>query len=301
MTASHPGRPTVIAAMPTPFASDGRLDLEAAADLLASVAASGLDGVFVGGTTGEFVALRPDERRALVEVALERCAGLEVYPHVGAASAWEASHLAEHAVRVGATRLAAVTPYYFPAEPPEIERYYGEVVAASGPAQVYGYSIPTLATNRIDADLLGRLLAIPSFRGVKASVPDIETVRELITASSGRGLVYVGDDRLAAEGLRAGATGLVSGPASALPEPYLALARALAEGDEPGVLRARDLIELVARELGGGNIALIKLALEILGRPGGPTRIPSRRPALEDRRRLERLLDRIRHELRVSR
>lgn len=295
----RPERPAVIAALPTPFASDGGLDLEAWRDLCDAIAASGVDGVFVGGTTGEFVALAPDERRALVEVALERCAGIEVYPHVGAASAWEAARLAEHAARSGATRMAAVTPYYFRASSPELNLYYREV-AAAGSIDLFGYSIPALAGNAIDAALLGRLLAIPNFRGVKVSLQDADAVRELICAAAGRGHVYVGNDRLAAEGLRTGATGLVSGPAAAVPEPYLALAGALADGDQPRAERARRLIDLVASETGGGDVALIKLALEVRGLPGGRTRVPFPAPSIEDARRLEKVLECVSVELGAS-
>lgn len=289
----------MIAALPTPFASDGELDLEAWRDLCDAVAASGVDGVFVGGTTGEFVALAPDERRALVEVALEHCAGIEVYPHVGAASAWEAARLAEHAARSGATRMAAVTPYYFRASAPELELYY-RAVAAAGSIDLFGYSIPALAGNGIDAALLGRLLAIPNFRGVKASLEDADAVRELIRAAAGRGHVYVGNDRLAVEGFRTGARGLVSGPAAAVPEPYLALAGALGDGDRPRAERACRLIDLVASETGGGDVALIKLALEVRGLPGGRTRVPFPAPSVEDARRLEKLLGRVSAELGAS-
>lgn len=287
----------VIAALPTPFASDGRLDLEAAGKLFSSVAASGVDGVFIGGTTGEFVALRPEERMALVEVAMECCPEVDVYPHIGASSAWEASRLAQHAAQAGATRAAAVTPYYFPVVDAEIEHYYREVTAAARPMDLFGYSIPAFAGNGIEASLLERLLAIPNFRGVKTSIQDLSVLRDLVRVANGLGLVYVGNDRLIAEGIGIGAAGMVSGPASAVPEPYLALANALARGDDQRAECARDLIDLVASETGGGNIALIKLALEIRGLPGGRTRVPFPAPVVSDARRLEKLIEHVNTQL----
>ncbi len=293
MSETRPERMRVIAAVPTPFASDGRLDLEAAGDLFGSIAASGVDGVFIGGTTGEFVALTSDERMTLVEVALECCPGIDVYPHVGAASAWEASRLAQHAVQAGATRAAAVTPYYFPVRDAEIEHYYREVTAAARPMDLFGYSIPAFAGNGIEASLLERLLAIPNFRGIKTSIQDLDVLRDLVRVANGCGLVYVGNDRLISEGLRAGAVGMVSGPASAVPEPYLALADALARGDDQRAECARDLIDLVVNETGGGNIALIKVALEVRGLPGGPTRVPFPTTTALEASRLENLIEHV--------
>lgn len=283
-------RPSVLAAVPTPFAADGTLNVESAADLYASVAASGVDGMFVVGTNGEFPALSLDERRLLVELALEKGSGIAVFPHVGAASSWEAVQLAEHAVESGATRVAAVTPYYYAASNPELEGYYRSVAAAAGGREVYGYSIPSRAGNQIDGELLRRLLAIPSFAGVKVSIPRAETVRELIEVAGERACIYSGSDAVARDALFAGARGIVSGPASAVPGPYVALADAIEAKDHERAQQAQELIDLIARTI-GGNIALVKLALEIQGLPGGHTRAPLPRPSREDRLQIERAIE----------
>ena len=66
-----------LAAVATPFAADGSLDLEAFGAHVEWLREAGLDGVFVAGTTGEGVLLEQDEVAALVERAVRgraRCA-----------------------------------------------------------------------------------------------------------------------------------------------------------------------------------------------------------------------------------
>jgi dihydrodipicolinate synthase/N-acetylneuraminate lyase/predicted neuraminidase len=292
LTKSDRTRPTVVAAVPTPFTIRGEVDLEAATELFSAVAASGVDGMFVAGSTGEFPALSMEERKTLTELALDSSGTILVFPHVGAASSWEASRLAAHAVEAGAEQMAAVTPYYWASADPELEAYFAAVAAAADGKKVYGYSIPAVAQNRISGDLLRRLKNLPNFAGVKVSIPSVDAIRELVKASDEHTSIYVGDDATAFEGLRAGAHGLVTGPGSAIPGPYIALAEAMAIQDTEKAERAKALIDMVVEHI-RGNIRLIKLALDLQGLPGGATRAALPEPSTEDRRRLERLIEHV--------
>src|ERR1035438_204646 len=102
----------VIAAVPTPFDPDGALDLASARRLFASVAGFDVEALMVAGTTGEFPALTIEERQQLFGVALDVAGPDRVMAHVGASSAYEAVALTNAACTAGATRLAAITPYY---------------------------------------------------------------------------------------------------------------------------------------------------------------------------------------------
>lgn len=290
------GRPVVLPATTTPFSADGALDLEAAAELFRALAGSGVDGMFVAGTTGEFPALSTEEREALIEAALHSAPDVDVFPHVGAVCEREAVRLTRFAVEHGATRMAAVTPYFYAAANDEIERYYRAVAEAAEGREVYGYSIPSVAKNRIDADLVRRLEDVPNFTGAKVSIAGAEAVRELVDASRGRLRVLCGDDRSALAARAAGSVGMVTGAGTALPQPYVELADAIAADDEARVGRAQELIDAFV-EATRGEIPLIKLALKIQGLPGGATRVSLPRPSGEDRRRLEAAIDAILGEL----
>ena len=57
----------LIAATHTPFDADGRLDTSRVPAQADHLAATGVAGVFIGGSTGEGLSLSVDERRALAE------------------------------------------------------------------------------------------------------------------------------------------------------------------------------------------------------------------------------------------
>ena len=83
----------VLAAVPTPFAADGSLDLAGARRLFGFVAGV-VDGMFVAGTTGEFPALDDGERLSLIETGLSVAGPDRVIAHIGAPDAYRAARLA---------------------------------------------------------------------------------------------------------------------------------------------------------------------------------------------------------------
>ena len=80
-------RPSVVAAMPTPFDDEEELDLPAVAVLAKHLVGAGCNALFVGGTTGEFPALTNEERVQLIESSAEAVGPERIMAHVGSASA----------------------------------------------------------------------------------------------------------------------------------------------------------------------------------------------------------------------
>ena len=111
----------VFSAVPTLFSSDGEVDTGANRALYKHLAGL-LDGLFVAGTTGEFPALDEAERLSLIELALAEAGPDRVIAHVGTPDARHSARLARAAAALGATRLAAITPFYLPARPDEVLR-----------------------------------------------------------------------------------------------------------------------------------------------------------------------------------
>ncbi|MFD0475379.1 dihydrodipicolinate synthase family protein [Nonomuraea thailandensis] len=124
-------RAEVLAAVPAFFDEAGELDLATTKAYFADLAPR-VDGVFVCGTTGEFPALERAERRAVVEAALAVFGPERVVVHVGAAATRESVALTRDAVAAGTRRLAALTPYYLPADTGAVLRHFDEVTRAAG-------------------------------------------------------------------------------------------------------------------------------------------------------------------------
>ena len=207
-----------VAAVVTPLRDGGtRLDEGAIGRLAAFVAGGGCDGVLVAGTTGEGLLLATDERRALAEAWLDAVPdGIQVAVHAGAQTTAEAVALAEHAAQSGAAAVAVIGPPYFAFDAAELEAHFAAVIAACAPTPAYiyefrdrtGYVVPPAVVERLRD-------AHPSLSGMKVSDRSFEEVEPYL----GLGLdVFVGSEPLIPRAMAAGATGAVSGLATALPE-----------------------------------------------------------------------------------
>ena len=276
--------PRLVPAVPVPFRSDGALDAAGLHPLFASLDAAGVDGVFVSGTTGEFVALDDDERDTVLDAALRVFGPDRVYAHVGAASARQAERLTTRALDRGARHLAAITPYYLPAGPEGLRDYYrrldAAIEAAGGDARMFVYHYPARTTTTVTPEQLAELAAVPSVAGAKISGLGTDEVVPYLRAAPAGFAVYSGNDLEFGDVVRAGAAGGVCGVASAFPEPFVALRDALAGGDDAAAAAAQAGVERAVGAV-GGNAAYIKAALELRGLPAGPTRVALDPPSPE--------------------
>lgn len=262
---------TLVPAVPVPFTADGALDEAGLRPLYRFLDDEGVDGVFVAGTTGEFIALDDDERATVITAALEVFGPDRVYAHVGAASARHARRLTARAVALGARHLAAITPYYLPAGPRALVDYYRGVADAADGARVFVYLYEPRTTTTVSPDQLAELTAIPGVAGAKISGQPTARVAEYLHAAPAGFEIFSGNDVEFGDVVRAGATGAVSGMSSAFPRPFVALRDALRRGEAQAAAAAQDGVKQVAAAL--GNVALIKAALALRGLPAGPPRV----------------------------
>lgn len=251
----------VFAAVPTPFTADGELDA-AAARRLFSFAASDVDGLFVAGTTGEFAALDDGERLALIEIGLEIAGPERVIAHVGAPDAHRAARLATAAAALGATRIAAITPYYLAPLPAEVVAYYDRIRQAAPSTGLYSYIFPERTGLAVPPDQFASLAHTVGLAGAKFSGAASRNVAACAAACP-EVKIYSGDDSdLAATRSRGGA-GIISARASAFPEVFGALSVALAEGDAEAAARHQATVTTIGSVC--TTIGQIKEALRLRG------------------------------------
>lgn len=223
----------VVPAMATPLHADATIRIQALERLIAFLIDAGVNGLFVGGTTGEGILLDRNQRKLLHESSVKIVSGeVPVLLHVGANTTSESIDLARHAAALGADAAVAVTPYYYPMHDEGLLAYYSEVAAEVQPLPFLAYDIPQMAVNGIGPKLVRKMAgAIENFAGLKTSRPDAQGVRALVDAASGRLLVLAGNERIALGSLALGAEGLISGLCTAIPEPFVAMTKAFADGD----------------------------------------------------------------------
>lgn len=265
--------PEIITAVPTAFTRRGELNVEGTRQIFRKSATSGVDGAFVLGTTGEFPSMTFDERGRVVRVALEELAGKRCIIHVGAASRYEVLRLIDQARDLGATEIAAITPYYLPATDDALRRHYAAISRASDGLRVYVYAFRARTGNYVTPEMMAELAALPNIAGAKVSGEPLGQISAYRAAVPDDFVLYTGSDRDVLQAVNSGAQGIVSGVGSALPEPFLNAASLVAAGaDGPGLQEGQAAV-LDAVAAIGGNMASIKAALSFEGIDAGYPRM----------------------------
>lgn len=266
-------------AMATPVEADGyTVNTAVIPQLVDFLLDAGVAGLFIGGTTGEGVLLTETERMRLHEATVDAVAGrVPSILHIGTNRLDTAVALAAHAAEVGADAIAAVTPFFYGVSTEGLLAYYTAIAAAAPEMPLLLYDIPQFAVNGITPEALPTLIeAVPTLAGIKTSRPDAQVIRRLLDVRPDGFIVLAGNEAIALGALALGADGLISGLSTAVPEPFVALMRAFAEGDLAAARVQQRLInQLLPHLAAGARIGSIKSILTARGIPMG-TAVPPR-------------------------
>jgi dihydrodipicolinate synthase/N-acetylneuraminate lyase len=232
----------VIAAVLTPRQPNtNKIELGALFEVVDGLSGSGVSGVALFGTTGEFLHFDIEDRLRAIRLATKRCR-VPVIVGVGHSTLDGALLLAREADRAGAAAALLMPPYFLRYSQQDIRAFYLEFVRESNSLPVIIYNIGAFNSNEVGQDLAAELLAEGSIAGIKDSTSDLETLLRLNALRPQHSFrLLVGNDTHFVAARRAGADGVVSGVASAVPELMVALDAALLAGAEQkvGVLESR--------------------------------------------------------------
>lgn len=283
-------RRDILTAIPTAFGADGSLDADGTRAIMQYVAKSGNEGAFVLGTTGEFPSINEDEFRTVVEIALaELSVVTSVVVHVGAPSAHQAVRLVEIAQGLGATRFAALTPYYMRSSDDAMFVYFEQVSAAVGSGDLFVYAYPARSGNPVSVDLMVRLAGIDNIVGAKVSELSLDEIRAYRAAVPADFIIYTGADRDLVAAGEAGAQGVVSGVSSVTPKPFRALIDAANSGDEGAIATAQADVDDVVATI-GGDMPRMKAAYRAMGITDATCRMALDEPTPEALKQIDRIV-----------
>ncbi len=263
----------ILPALLTVFDEQG-VDTKATGALTDKLLAAGVDGLYVGGSSGEMVLQSVEERKALLECVVEAAAGRgSVIAHVGALSTADTVELAKHAKTVGADAVSSVTPLYFKYSFREVKAYYARVAEAAE-LPVIIYNIPALTGMTLTAAQLGEILSIPGVGGMKFTASDFYQLERLRTAYPDH-VFYNGSDEMLLSGLAAGADGGIGTTYNFQPARMVEIRKAYLAGDMKLALElqstANRVIEVLLRN---GVLPGSKVILNMMGFPAGLCREP---------------------------
>lgn len=221
----------VMPALLTPFNDQQQLDTQSLRQLVRFNIAQGMDGLYVGGSTGEAFVQSIAERQEVLEIVAEEAKGkLTLIAHVGTVSTHESQQLARAASRFGYDAVSAVTPFYYPFSFEEhCDHYRGIVDSAEGLPMVV-YNIPALSGVKLSLDQINTLVTLPGVGALKQTSGDLFQM-EQIRRSHPDLVLYNGYDEIFAFGLLAGADGGIGSTYNIMGWRYQGIVKALKEGD----------------------------------------------------------------------
>jgi 4-hydroxy-tetrahydrodipicolinate synthase len=263
----------LITAMITPFAKDGSIDWDGVATLATHLADHGHDAIAVNGTTGEAPTTKSSEKLEIIKV-VKSTVGSRVKVLSGAGDN-ETSYTVEQAKRsadAGADGLLIVTPYYN--KPPQagIEAHF-KAVASSTDLPIMMYDIPGRTGVEIESDTIVRLFDIPNIVALKDAKGNLAATSDVIARC---GIpVYSGDDILNLPFLSIGAVGFVSVCGHTVGSQLKEMLDSWFAGDTARALEIHQkLIPVFKGTFKTQGAILTKAAMNLMGLPGGTTRLP---------------------------
>lgn len=221
----------VMPALLTPFNQQQQIDVDSLRRLVRFNVEQGVDGLYVGGSTGEAFLQSAKEREQVLEIVAEEAKGkVTLIAHVGAISTQESQTLAGAAHRYGFDAVSAVTPFYYPFSFNEHCDHYRAVIDASGGLPMVVYNIPALSGVKLTLEQIGTLIGLPGVGALKQTSGDLYEMEKIRRAHPDL-VLYNGYDEIFASGLMAGADGGIGSTYNVMGWRYLAIRRAVQEGD----------------------------------------------------------------------
>lgn len=213
------------------YADDGSVSVERTRALAQHLLRKGVQGLYVGGSSGECIYQSVQERKLILETVMEEVGGkMVIIAHVACNNTADSQELARHAESLKVDAIAAIPPIYFKLPPHGIADYWNDISAAAPNTDFIIYNIPQLAGVSLTMDLLAEMLKNPRVIGVKNSSMPTQDIEMWEEVGGEDFIVFNGPDEQFISGLAMGAFGGIGGTYGVMPELYLKIYDLFNEG-----------------------------------------------------------------------
>ena len=173
-----------------------------------NIEVSGVDGLYVNGSSGENFLLSTEQKKRIFEVVYEEVAGrIKLIAQVGSLDLNEAVELAKYATDLGYDSLSAVTPFYYQLSFEEIKEYYETIINATDNTMIL-YYIPFLTGVKISLDQFAELLDNEKVIGVKYTAADFYQLERFRKRFPNK-LIWSGFDEMLVQAVVTGVDGAI--------------------------------------------------------------------------------------------
>ncbi|SFN95775.1 4-hydroxy-tetrahydrodipicolinate synthase [Candidatus Pantoea varia] len=234
------------------------------------------NGIFCGGTNGEFFVLNEQEKIAVTTTCVDEVNGrAPVVAHIGEISTRETIRLGKQIAHLGVDAVSAITPWFVPLKQQELIDHYQRVADALS-VPLFLYNIPARTGNVLQPETVRTLAAHPNIIGIKDSAGSYDSLSGFLQATADcEGFeVLNGPDSLIHQGFVDGCSASISGLANVAPEAINAIWARFSAGDIAGSHQAQENVTGLRTALYsiGFSPAAVKKAVSLQGFEVGESR-----------------------------
>lgn len=198
----------LFSALLTPFNEDGSINFDSLEKLVEFNLQNGIDGFYVGGSTGEGLLLSPEERMQVFECVKKANKGrATLIAHVGTICTLDAIKMAKKAEELEYDAISAVAPYYYGFTLDAVLGYYNDIVNSTSLPMII-YNFPNSGGFSLTKEIANKLFENEKFIGIKHTSGDMFTLNQFKTLAR-EIVVYNGFDETLLAGLSMGADGAI--------------------------------------------------------------------------------------------
>ena len=191
-----------------------------------------VQGLYVGGSSGECIYLSVEERKKTLEAVMEIAKDkLVIIAHVACNNTKDSQELAQHAESLGVDAIAAIPPIYFKLPDMAIAKYWNDISKDAPNTDFIIYNIPQLAGVNLSINLLKEMVKNKNVIGVKNSSMPVQDIEMFLQNANKDFIVFNGPDEQFISGLVMGACGGIGGTYAMMPELFLKMYHLIKKGD----------------------------------------------------------------------
>lgn len=262
-------------AIVTPMNADGSVNYEAMGQLIEQQVQGGTDAIIVCGTTGESSTLTDEEHRRVIQFTVAQVNHrIPVVAGTGSNDTAYCLELSQEAQKMGVDGLLLVTPYYNKCSQKGLIRHYLTVADAVDLPMIL-YSVASRTGVNILPETLKELSKHPNIVAVKEASGSISQVAKIRHLCGDDLDVYSGNDDQIVPLLSLGGIGVISVLSNLMPKETHDICQLYFDGkvQESAALQLK-LLDLINNLFADVNPIPVKEALNMMGFPAGPCRMP---------------------------
>lgn len=263
----------------TPFKKNEYIDFEKMGYNLERWGKTGLTGIVVLGSNGEFIYLTRKEKLELIKFAVDNFnKDKKIIAGTGCESTRETIELSKEAAGLGVDAVLVLPPHYYKGSMKDDILYQHYIdIAEESPVPVMIYNMPLNTGINIPVNVVTRLAKHPNIAGIKDTSGNIVQVTEMVRDTDEDFSVFAGNAGYLLPALSVGARGATLALGNILPEDCCRLVSLFKEGKmEEAKNLQHKMIEINSAVTGKFGVPGLKAAMDMLGYQGGELRRPLR-------------------------